>query len=522
MSIRLQSLDHAFRRSFAKGPGVRPGRFSQVKLPSLQRLLPWLGVLLIVTVALICAVVGWLLRDSRLQALRSASTEAANLSAAITQDIARNIEFFDLSIQGALDDMKNPAVMSSPEDLRRLILFDRAATAPYLGGIFVTDETGRITIDSRGRNTKNLSLRDRDYFKVQAEHSDVGLYIGSPVVSRVDGERFIALSRRISKPDGSFGGIVVGSIHLAYFQQLFSKFSLGARGSLTLFRDDGVVLMREPYKTALVGRVVRPSWLFDRLAVSHDGEIQAKSSIDGEERLYHYSRIGQLPLVQDVALSIKDIYADWWRKAIGILAVLGFCCAIILSLAFWLRKELRGRIKAEAALLLLASEDSLTGLANRRRLDEALTKEWALGLRHKWPVSLLLIDADQFKGYNDALGHSAGDAALVALGKCLKAKVRRPSDLSARFGGEEFAVVLPLTDQNAAFKVAEAIRNAVLDLALPHPGSDIGVFSVSIGIATFVPDANSGSADLIMAADAALYASKREGRNRCTSHAAPM
>jgi len=500
---------------------VTSDRHRTSKILTPQRLMPWLGVLLVVTMALICAVVGMLLRDSRLAATRGASTEAANLSAAIIQDIARNIEFFDLSIQGVLDELKNPAVMATPLEIRKLILFDRAASAPYLGGIFVVDEAGHITIDSRGSNTEALDLRDRDYFKAHAERSDVGLYIGRPVVSRVDGEPFIALSRRISKPDGSFGGVVVGSIHLAYFQQLFSKVSLGARGSLTLFRDDGVVIMREPYDSKLVGSVVKPRWLFDRLAVSHDGEIQAKSLVDGEERLYHYSRIGQLPLVQDVALSLNDIYADWWRKAAGIIAVLGLCCAIILSLAFWLRKELRGRIKAEAALRLLASEDSLTGLANRRRLDEALIKEWALGLRHQWPVSLLLIDADYFKGYNDALGHSAGDAALVALGKCLRAKVRRPSDLSARYGGEEFAVVLPLTDQSAAFKVAESIRKAVLELALPHPGSPDGVFSVSIGIATFVPDANNGTADLIMAADAALYASKRDGRNKSTSHIVP-
>ena len=471
------------------------------------------ALLLACTLTLICAVVAGLLYDGRLEQFRRASAEAVNLSAIISQDIARNVEFFDLSLQGVIDDLKIPEVMASPVALRRLILFDRAATAPYLGAIRVLDTSGNIVIDSRDLQPRALNFADREYFRVQAEKADVGLYIGKPIISRTDGQLIIGMSRRINNPDGSFGGVVVGTLHLEYLHRLFAGTKLGPNGSLTLFRDDGTVLMREPF-TSAVGTLVRPPLLFARLATSRDGQYQARSAVDGVERLIHYHKIGTLPLIQDVALSVRDIYADWWRKAIGIAAVLLLCCVIIAGLAYWLSRELHRRLKAEASLVLLADEDGLTGLANRRRFDATLRTEWTLAARQNTSLSLLIIDADQFKAYNDAFGHPAGDDALSQLATCLKSSARRPSDLAARYGGEEFAIILPSTPAQDAMIIAETVRKRILDLALPHPGLPWGAFSVSIGVATCVPGQKATSADLLAAADAALYASKKNGRNR--------
>ena len=476
-----------------------------------------LGLLLAVALTLICAIVGILLRDVREADLKSASNEASNLSAIITQDIARNIEFFNLSIQGVLDDMRDPDIMAAPSKLRRLILFDRAATASDLGPIKVLDAAGNVTIDSSNPEPPASNLSDRDWFKVQRDHDDVGLYVGHPRMAQQDGDLTSGISRRITGADGKFGGVVMGTLHIAYVSRLFSKASLGPRGAVSLLRDDGMLLMREPFDPTMIGRIYKPRMLSGRLAASIEGEYQAASSIDGVERLIHYRRLEGLPLVVVVSLSVNDIYADWWHKMVRIAIVLAACIALILALVVWLRLELRRRTVAEAALLRLADEDGLTGLANRRRFAEVLRREWDLAVRQGTTLSLLMVDADCFKAYNDTFGHIAGDEALTALALCLKDTLRRPSDTAARYGGEEFAVILPCTDADGASHVAEAIRRNVLDTAIPHSGSPFGIVSVSIGSASLCPRAGEYPADLVAAADAALYASKADGRNRVTS-----
>jgi diguanylate cyclase (GGDEF)-like protein/PAS domain S-box-containing protein len=161
----------------------------------------------------------------------------------------------------------------------------------------------------------------------------------------------------------------------------------------------------------------------------------------------------------------------------------------------------------------LASLDGLTEIANRRRLDQVLEHEWRVAVRNKSDMSLLLIDVDHFKSYNDIHGHLAGDDCLRRIAKVTADMVSRPSDLVARYGGEEFAVVLPTTPESGARKVAERIRGAVQGLAMPHEGNRHGVITVSIGCATYTPDPDMKLDRLIEAADSALYRAKTAGRN---------
>lgn len=478
---------------------------------------PWISVALGFAVCLICAVVGDLLYSTRVLELKRASTESSNLSTAIAQDVARNIELFDLSIQNVIDGLQDPGVTAASRKLQQMILFDRAASAPYLGALLVIDAHGDLLMDSRRLDIPRVNYADRDYFKAQVERADVGLFISHPLISRTDGQPIIGLSRRISKPDGSFGGVVVGTLHLEYLRRLFTKIKLGPNAAINLFHTDGTLIMRAPYDPAMIGRTIKAADLFAHVAREPAGEYQTKSVIDGIERLVHYRRLGSLPLVQNVAVSLADVYADWWRRAFVIVGVLALCCTIIVALAYGLRRELGGRVLAEAALVLLAEEDGLTGIANRRHFDEVLQAEWLKALGSRAPLSLLMIDADHFKAYNDAFGHLEGDRALRQVAGCLKRHIRLPGDLAARYGGEEFAVILPGTDAAEALARAEVIRRGVLDLSLAHPLSRLDRLSVSIGAATLVPDAAHGCTDLIAAADAALYAAKEGGRNRSTA-----
>lgn len=475
----------------------------------------WTLVVLGATLLLICAAFSLLLWNARVAERQKASIAASNLSAAITQDIARNIELYDLSIQGVLEGLADPATMASSPAIRNRLLFDRSAAAPFLGSIIVLNEDGNVLLDSASVNPRSFNYTDREFFQTHKARADLGLFISAPYLSRTDREWVINLSRRVTKSDGSFGGVVAGTFRLEYFRRAFSRLKVGPNGSLTLVRTDGTVIMRDPYDPALLGQVKHNGRLFGLLAGAPEGEYEARSVLDGVDRLYHYQRVGSYQLVQLVGLSTDDIYAGWWPKAVAISAMLLAAMAIIVGLMLALRNELMGRIAAEAALVTMAREDALTGLANRRRFDEVLAEEIRRASRHGWPLALLMIDADHFKGYNDALGHVAGDAALVALSGCLQRRTSRSGELAARYGGEEFAVILPNLDDAEAFRLAELIRRDVLELDVPRV-ANAAQFSVSIGVATKDSHDDTTPTRLIAAADEALYASKSDGRNRST------
>lgn len=168
----------------------------------------------------------------------------------------------------------------------------------------------------------------------------------------------------------------------------------------------------------------------------------------------------------------------------------------------------------ERTIRQMADVDGLTNLTNRRGLDAFLGTEFKRAQRIDQPVSLLLIDVDHFKRYNDLNGHLAGDDALRKIARALGRFGRRPTDLVARYGGEEFAIVLGNTDHRGALTMARRVHRAVGDLKLPFDGGNDGRVSVSIGVATAYPERSSAPEALIRLADGALYAAKADGRDR--------
>ncbi len=170
---------------------------------------------------------------------------------------------------------------------------------------------------------------------------------------------------------------------------------------------------------------------------------------------------------------------------------------------------------ANEHLSRLSFADALTGLANRRRLDEALETEWRRASRMQTPLAVVLADIDAFKAYNDALGHPEGDKCLVAVAEVIRQGASRAGDFAARYGGEEFIILVPGLDHAAVTAYAEMLRQACETRAIPHPASPVApVVTISLGVAVCVPSAQTSIAALIAAADAALYRAKNEGRNR--------
>ena len=182
--------------------------------------------------------------------------------------------------------------------------------------------------------------------------------------------------------------------------------------------------------------------------------------------------------------------------------------------------DITERLKTEEALKALAINDELTGLLNRRGYTQLANREWKKVCRLESAISVIMLDIDHFKGYNDRYGHQAGDQALRAVAGCLQSAVQRPSDLACRYGGEEFLVVLPATDRAGALTVATRIRDRVAELALEHAASPVApVLTVSMGVATAITSHGAACGDLSLEAlvgdaDLRLYRAKQDGRNR--------
>ena len=169
-------------------------------------------------------------------------------------------------------------------------------------------------------------------------------------------------------------------------------------------------------------------------------------------------------------------------------------------------------------LQLLSSLDGLTGIPNRRQFDEMLGIEWNRMARERLPLSLVILDVDHFKLYNDRYGHLAGDSCLRRVATALAGLLRRPADMVARYGGEEFAAILPGTGLEGAKVVAESMRQAVASLGIDHQDSPVhSVVTVSLGLSAVVPLPGCAPSDLLQAADHGLYQAKQEGRDRWIS-----
>ena len=211
-----------------------------------------------------------------------------------------------------------------------------------------------------------------------------------------------------------------------------------------------------------------------------------------------------------------DCVFEPWSRA-DIESVEGFQPRLAFVLQQQRVRELNDLLgRANEQLLALAATDGLTGVANRRGFHERLGQEWSLSTRLGTPLGLIILDLDFFKQYNDSFGHLMGDECLKRIAKVLSQK-HRAADFVARFGGEEFAILLPDTNVEGALAVAEATRSQIEELRLVHPQSPYGVVTASVGVATALPYETCTAELLVQAADEALYASKKSGRNRVVS-----
>jgi diguanylate cyclase (GGDEF)-like protein len=403
--------------------------------------------------------------------------------------------------------MMMPELSGIPKTIRHLILFDHAATAKHFGAIQVFDSKGNLLVDASTLDPAPENRADEEYFSAHRDDHDAGLFISRPMLHR--GSYAIVLSRRITGEDGSFRGVVAGSIRFSYFHDLFGRLTLDPDDVISVLRHDGTVIMRTPFDLDVIGKNLSHLAAVKSALAVPAGYMSAPGKYDGITRLMVW-RSGAAPLIVLVGKPWANVLNLWRIEATRIGAIMLALITFVLAVTLFLAREIGRRASAEEKLEEMATTDALTGLKNRRKFDAAIDGEWRRAMRQRTALSLLMIDADHFKAYNDTFGHQAGDQVLVGIAICISDSVKRAGDCVARYGGEEFAVLLPGTNAADALKVAETIRAKVMGWS-----DDATASTVSIGIASAVPNAGADWPQLVHAADKALYAAKAAGRNRC-------
>ena len=430
-----------------------------------------------------------------------------NLAASIEADISRNIEVYDLSLRAVASNLVMPEIKGVSRPILHLILFDHAATASHFGAIQAFDADGKLIADASTLDPVPENRADEEYFRVHRDSSDLGLYISRPMLFR--GAYSIVLSRRISGQDGRFLGVVAGSIRFSYFHELFDRLSLNESDVICVLRRDRTIIMRRPFDLDVIGKRLDQMPRGKKPVLAEGGSFAGMGPVDDVPRLY-VRRVSSSPLFVVVGKPIGEVFGLWRTQVIRIGAIMLTLIVFVLGVTMFLAREIRRRATAEDKLEELATTDALTGLKNRRKFDQEIDAEWRRALRHKAPLSLLMIDADHFKAYNDTYGHQAGDQVLVGIAICISDSVRRASDCAARYGGEEFSVLLPDTSATDAVTIADTIRRKVQNWS-----DDPVISTVSIGIASVTPGAAMDWHAFVHAADKALYAAKAAGRNCC-------
>ncbi|MBB3019019.1 diguanylate cyclase (GGDEF)-like protein [Microvirga lupini] len=481
-----------------------------------------LRVFVLVVCLVILGLEGWRDLHERNHEITRIRAETLNLAKSLTQHAQDTFELADALLVDVVDRVETGGLL--PDTIARLDIFlvERVQSLQRIKALTIFGEDGNLLSSSLPGHRGRVNVNALALFQQHRASTSSDWFVGPLIRDPLGGDWVLTISRRFNKPDGSFGGVVQASIPPRYFGNFFGRFDVGSQGSITLLHQNGTILSRYPYIERAIGSNIFDDPQFRNAKGS--GNYDYTSPIDKQLRIGGYQRNHIFPVGVIAAVGRDEALARWNEEFVFRSSIIGLLILVIGSLGWILAGALRRREHAEAELAILATTDGLTGLANRRTFDRQLETEWLRAARQKTPVSLLLIDVDQFKAYNDVYGHQAGDECLRTIAKTISAAARRPGDLAARYGGEELAILLPDADEAATATIAEDLRAKVESLRVRHDANPPScILTISIGSATRIPSLDRSRLrpdDLITLADAALYRAKQNGRNRVASEKA--
>lgn len=480
---------------------------------------------------LIVTVVGmslWTLREDWLTTVHQTQESAMNLALSQSRQAEDTFLQTELSLRQVQRDLQiQLATHIQGADLSNTMR-ELQRRLPQLHGLFYYDADGQWIATSAEQVPNNINNSDREYFTFQRGNRRNSVHIGPVIKSRSTGDLVIPVSLRVSDAGGGFKGVLLATIKVDYFRRFYSYYELGARDVLVLMLADSTVLYARPMPDSYIGKNLSASPLFQEMLAKMDrGGGQWQSVLDGQARIFGFARSDRYPLIVAAGYNTGDLFHVWVNgRAQDILLSLILLLTILLLGTFQLRQaqrvlryqqeltRLRDELhNANLSLNKLAHLDGLTGLANRREFDRFLQEALASAASSGQPLTLVMIDIDFFKHYNDTYGHIAGDHCLKVIGEVLASAALRRADMAARYGGEEFALILPDTPFSAGMAIAQSVVDAVRKMNLPHVSSAKGHVTLSAGCATAAMPATISAVTLLEQADHALYQAKREGRD---------
>jgi len=494
----------------------------------------WASAAFFCMCALLLGMTVWIVWSSREVRLREAKATTENMARTLATQAYMELEIADVMLENIVEQMRRADSNAGMGERLQAHVEQLTRNIGEISGVFIFDRHGDWLAASSGAQADGNNA-DRDYFNYHKTHAQRGSHIGAPVRSKSSGQWILPVSRRVESADGAFAGVVLVTLGLASFERIYDSLNLGNAGTAFFALDDGRLIYRRPFQSEVIGMDISSGAIL-RAYREHGpvGTAMMTAKVDEVERLYSYRHLERFPVIVAAGLSKEDIFAEWQRLSTQIVVASLAAGAALLFLFRKVMRQIAVRDRIEASLrqattqlqhanadlAARAAQDGLTGLANRRSFDETLAQELNRARRNGQRLSLIMLDVDFFKKFNDQYGHVAGDACLQAVAGAVARSVGRTEDLAARYGGEEFAVILPGTGTAGALDVAEAIRAAVVALQIPHAASAIDVVTVSLGAATLEPDLgrHADAKELIRQADALLYQSKNSGRNRVTIH----
>ncbi len=488
----------------------------------------------------------WALLYLRHEAEGRMATNTRNLAISLEQTIEGKIDTIDMALQSAVDEIGRQVANGKPD--RQSItafLIRQQKRVAHLDLLRATDEHG-VALYGDGvpeKPTSASSIADREYFPLLRDNPNVGLIIAKPIVGKLSQKWIWLFARRINKADGTFGGVVYGSIYIDALTNMFARMNLQPNSVISLRDHEFGSIARHTFGSvnSLPIGDRQMSKGFQEAVGRNQREgsyLSDQSAADGVARMTSYKRNDKYGFNIIVGVPTEALAAEWKYQAAFVVGVLAVFLLSLLAYArketsVWLNqeqsREALARLNEELAQKerqsrRLAFYDSLTSLPNRRLLSDRLSQTMAASKRSGHFCALLFLDLDNFKPLNDEYGHRVGDLLLMEVADRIRACVRE-IDTVARLGGDEFVVVISGISANRsesaeqARLVAEKVRSAlagpyVLSIKQGVSGEKVVEHhcTVSIGVALFLNHEISES-DLIACADKAMYQAKLAGRN---------